>query len=96
MFKVSILILIEFEDVLTNMSFASILPYMGDFAKEELSISRKDLNNGQYKVANEQVKRRIRFITDFGKLSKNLTGFSKLFKDLSKGLDSIDTQLTKI
>jgi len=95
-FKVGILILIEFEEVLTDMSFATILPYMGDFAKEELSISRKELDSEQFKTASEKVKKRARFITGFGKLAKNLTGFSHLLKDLRQGLDSIENQLNKI
>jgi len=94
-FKIVMVILMEYEDHLLEMSFAAILPYLNDLAKDELSLNREDLF-GMSKPMIGNAGKRAKFIINFGESMKNLKGFSRLFKDLSKGIDCFDAQLGKI
>lgn len=85
----------EYEETLLEMSFAAILPYLNDLAKDELSLNREELF-GRVKPLVGSAAKRARFIINFGESMKNLKGFSKLFKDLTKGLDVFDAQLAKV
>jgi len=85
----------EYEEHLLELSFAAILPYLNDLAKDELSLNREELF-GQVKPLIGNVAKRAKFIINFGESMKNLKGFSRLFKDLSRGIDCFDVQLGKI
>jgi hypothetical protein len=94
-FKIVLVILMEYEETLLEMSFAAILPYLNDLAKDELSLNREELF-GRVKPLVGSAAKRARFIINFGESMKNLKGFSRLFKDLTKGLDCFDAQLAKV
>lgn len=87
-FKTGLLIIAQYENMLSESNFAASMSFLSDLGKTDLSTSIESIENKEKEGT--EMSRDLKFTIFYERNIRNLKGFSRVLTEIHKALDILD------